>query len=74
MPETASLTVSEPLLRLTLPLDSTRPLLRLIEPPEVGAIVPWQSTGSLIEPQPLTRLAGGHVERGAARVNHRPCP
>ena len=39
--------------KLTLPLpESSSPPLRLIKPPLAAAIVPWQSTKSLIVPQP----------------------
>ena len=47
------MTVRVPLPKLTMPVpESTRPLLRLMEPPAAAVMVPWQMTGSLIEPQP----------------------
>ena len=43
-------------------------------PPEAAAIVPWQLTGSLIEPQPVKPLPAGHGQRGSGGVDQSRIP
>ena len=51
--DSGSFTVKLPLPKLTLPVPETvTPPLRLIEPPGAAEIVPWQFTGSAMEPMP----------------------
>ena len=71
MPEAVSLTVRfAPLPKLTVPLpESVSPLLRLMTPPEAAVIVPWQLTGSSIEPQPPKPWPAGTVSVVPGRVD-----
>ena len=41
--------------------ESASPPLRLIVPPEGAVIVPWQTTGSPIEPEPPKPCPAGTV-------------
>ena len=51
-----------PLPKLIAPVpESVNPPLRLMAPPETAVIVPWQLTGSLIEPEPPKPCPAGTV-------------